>query len=175
LPGLSGLLPPSLRNEFPQVFGAGDTVFENMDAKIDISDGWAHFRDFRLAARDYTVSGHGRYSLDNRLNMTTVMTFSQPLSDALVRAAAPMKYLRSAEGRVEFPVKLVGAAPDIKAIPDVSYIAKGASREAVGKLLEDVLGGKKEEPAADGDTRERSAEDEAVDLLKRGLGDLLGK
>jgi uncharacterized protein involved in outer membrane biogenesis len=175
LPGLSGLLPRGLRNEYPQVFGGGDTVFENMDAKIDIRDGWAHFRDFRLAARDYVIAGQGRYSLDNRLKMTTVMTFSQPLSDSLVKAAAPMKYLRNAEGQVEFPVKLVGAVPDIKAVPDVGYIAKIASRQAVGKLLEDVLGGKKKKPAADGDTREPSSEDAAVDLLKKGLGDLLGK
>ena len=141
VPGLSGLLPPELRKKYPDVFGAGDTVFENMDTKIDIRDGWAHFRDFRLAARDYTITGQGRYSLDNRLDMTTVMTFSQPLSDSLVKAAEPMRYLRSAEGRVEFPVKLIGAAPDIKAVPDVGYIAKAASRQAVGKLLEDALGG----------------------------------
>jgi uncharacterized protein involved in outer membrane biogenesis len=175
VPGLSGLLPPKLREKYPEVFGASDTVFENMDAKIDIRDGWAHFRDFRLAARDYAVAGQGRYSLDNRLDMTTVMTFSQPLSDSLVKAAKPMKYLRSAEGRVEFPVKLIGAAPDIKAVPDLGYIAKAASRQAVGKLLEDALGGSKEEPAADGGTPEPSAEDAAVDLLKKGIGDLFGK
>ena len=123
------------------------------------------------------------YSLDNRLDMTTVMSFSQPLSDSLVKAAAPMKYLRSAEGRVEFPVRLIGAAPDIKAVPDVGYIAKSASREAVGNLLEGVLGGKKKpaaegaagEPAAEGAPREPSPEGAAADLLKKGLGDLLKK
>jgi hypothetical protein len=175
VPGLSGLLPPGLREKYPDVFGSGDTVFENMDTKIHISDGWAHFRDFRLAARDYIVTGQGRYSLDNRLDMTTVMTFSQPLSDSLVAAAKQMRYLRSADGRVEIPVKLIGAVPNIKAVPDVGYIAKAASREAIGKLLEDAIGGKKKEPTADGTTRAPSAEDQAVDLLKRGLGDLLGK
>lgn len=173
VPGLSGLLPPELRRKYPDVFGAGDTVFENMDAKIDIHDGWAHFRDFRLAARDYAITGQGRCSLDNRLDMTTVMTFSQPLSDSLVKAAEPMRYLRSPEGRVQFPVKLIGAVPDIKAVPDVAYIAKAASVQAVGKLLEDALGGSKEEPAADGTTSKPSAEDAAVDLLKKGLGGLL--
>jgi uncharacterized protein involved in outer membrane biogenesis len=184
VPGLSGLLPPGLREKYPDVFGAGDTAFENMDAKILISDGWVNFSDFRLAARDYVVAGQGRYSLDNRLDMTTVMSFSQPLSDSLVKAAAPMKYLRSAEGRVEFPVRLIGAAPAIKAVPDVGYIAKSASREAVGNLLEDVLGGKKKkpaaegaagEPAAEGSPSQPSAEGAATDLLKKGLGDLLKK
>jgi hypothetical protein len=173
VPGLSGVLPPGLRSKYPDVFGVGDTVFEEMDAKIDIRDGWAHFRDFRLAARDYTISGQGRYSLDNELDMSTVMTFSQPLSESLVDAAKPMRYLQSPDGRVEFPVKLIGAAPNIKAVPDVGYIAKAASRQAIGKLLEDALGGSKDEE--DGSTRDPTADDTASDLLEKGLGDLLGR
>jgi len=186
VPGLSGLLPPSLRAKYPQVFGVGDTVFENMDAKLDIRDGWANFRDFRLAARDYSINGQGRYSLDNQLDMTTVMTMSQPLSDDLVKVAEPMQYLRSAEGRVEFPVKLVGPVPDIKPVPDVAYIAKAASRQAVGKLLERALGGSKQETAegtgaaAAGATKaeptpEDAATGAAADLLNKGLGELLKK
>ena len=103
------------------------------------------------------------------------MTFSQALSDSLVKAAEPMRYLRSAEGQVEFPVKLLGAPPNIKAVPDVAYIAKAASRQAVGKLLEDALGISKEEEAEDDGEKKPSAEDAAADLLKKGLGGLLGQ
>jgi hypothetical protein len=190
IPGLSVALPPSLREKYPQVFGAGDTVFENMDAKIDIRDGWANFRDFRLAARDYSLGGQGRYSLDNQLDMSTVMTMSQALSDDLVAAAEPMRYLRNPEGRVEFPVKLVGPVPDIKPVPDVGYVAKLASRQAVGKLLERAIGGSKQETATGaGEVAEGAAEDPptaedaakgvatdaAADLLNKGLGGLFGK
>lgn len=187
VPGLSGVLPSSLRAKYPQVFGVGDTVFENMDAKLDIRDGWANFRDFRLAARDYSLTGRGRYSLDNQLDMSTVMAMSQPLSDDLVKAAEPMQYLRSAEGRVEFPVKLVGPVPDVKPLPDVAYVAKAASRQAVGKLLERALGGSKQKTAAgtgeavadgataDEPTAEDAAKGAAVDLLNKGLEGLLGK
>jgi uncharacterized protein involved in outer membrane biogenesis len=177
VPGLSNLLPPKLRKEYPEAFGVSDTVFENMDTKIDIRDGWAYFRDFRLAARDYAVTGQGRCSLDNKLDMSTVMVFSEPLSNSLVDAAKPMRYLRGAEGRVEIPVKLVGSLPGIKPVPDAGYIAKAASRQAVGKLLQDALGGKKEaEDAedADGSAEAPSTEDAAADLLK-GLGGLFGK
>ncbi len=181
VPGLSGLLPPSLHAKYPQVFGVGDTVFENMDAKLDIRDGWVNFRDFRLAARDYALNGTGRYSLDNQLDMSTVMAMSQPLSDDLVKAAEPMRYLRNAEGRVEFPVRLAGPVPDIKAVPDAAYIAKAAARQAVGTLLGRALGGSKQqstsgdgEATADG-TTEDAARDAAADLLNKGLGGLFGK
>lgn len=173
VPGLSNLLSPSLRSQYPAVFGVGDTEFENMDAKIDIRGGQANFRDFRLAARDYAIAGEGRYSLDNQLDMSTVMTFSQALSDDLVQSAAPMAYLRSPEGRVAIPVKLVGAPPDIKTVPDAGYVAKAASRQAVGQLLDKTLGKKKQQGAADEEPATPAAEDAASELLKRGLGGLL--
>ena len=108
VPGLSNALPASLRSRYPEVFGTGDTVFEKMDGKIDIRDAQVNFRDFRLAARDYAVVGKGRYSLENQLDMSTVMTFSQALSDDLVQAAQPMSYLRSPEGRVAFTRTVAG-------------------------------------------------------------------
>ncbi len=173
VPGLSGLLPPSVRRKHPEVFGVGDTVFENMDTKLDLRDGWATIRDFRLAARDYAFAGDGRYSLDNELRMKTVLTLSESVSESLTDAAEPMRYLRNAEGRVAFPVKLQGTAPDIQAVPDVSYIAKAASRQAVDKLLDDVLGESKQ-PPADGAPVQQEPEDAARELLRKGLGDLFG-
>jgi uncharacterized protein involved in outer membrane biogenesis len=175
VPGLDNLLPPDLRQKYPDVFGVGDTVFENMDTRIDIRDGWASFRDFRLAARDYAIEGQGRYSLDNELDMTTVMTFSQPLSESLVKAADPMRYLRNADARVEVPVKLVGAPPDIRARPDVAYIAKAASRQAVVDLIGDALGGETQPSEAGEDSAAQSPEEAATEMLKKGLGGLLGK
>ena len=172
VPGLSNLLPPQLRNDYPQVFGVGDTVFEKMDAKIDVRDGFAYLRDFRLAARDYAITGNGRCSLDKRLDMTTVMAFSEALSERLVESAGPMQYLRSPTGRVEIPVKLIGTLPEVKTVPDVGYIAKAASRQAVGKLLTDALGGSDDESDASPTPTTESA---AKDLLNKGLGGLFGK
>lgn len=174
IPGLSNLLPPKLRSDYPQVFGVEDTVFENMDAKIDIRDGFAYFRDFRLAARDYAITGNGRLSLDNHLDLTAVMAFAESLSDRLVAAAEPMRYLRDQNGRVEIPVKLIGSLPDVKSVPDVGYIAKAASRQAVGKLLTDALGGG-DDADTDTDTPTPTIEGAAKDLLNKGLGGLFKK
>ena len=92
-----------------------------------------------------------------------------------------MRYLRNAEGRVEFPVRLAGPVPDIKAFPDAAYIAKAAARQAAGTLLGRALGGSKQqstsgdgEAKADG-TTEDAARDAAADLLNKGLGGLFGK
>jgi hypothetical protein len=173
VPGLSNLLPPSLRTKYPEVFGTGDTVFEEMDGKIDIRNANVDFRDFRLAARDYAVVGKGRYSLDNQLDLSTVMTFSQALSDDLVQAAEPTAYLRDSDGRVAFPVKLVGAPPSLKPVPDLAYIGKAASREAAGRLIDQALGTDKKEAPAGEEGAPPTLEDAGSELLKKGLGELL--
>jgi uncharacterized protein involved in outer membrane biogenesis len=173
VPGLSNLLPPELRQKYPQVFGSGDTVFENFDAKVAIRDGAMTFPRFNLAALDYGLTGEGTYALDNRLDLSTVMTFSRALSDELVKTAEPIGYLRDAEGRVAIPVKLLGALPTIKPVPDVTYIAKAASRQAVGKLLDKALGTQGQEaPAAQG-TGEPPPASSPADLIRKGLGGLL--
>ena len=173
--GLSGLLPPTLRAKYPQVFGVGDTVFETAVAKLSVRDGWAYFRDFQLAARDYALGGDGRYSLDNRLELATVLTFSAALSEDLVDAAKPMKYLRGADGRVQLPVKLVGPLPSVQPVPDLSYVAQVASRQAVGALLEKALKDSYVEPESGEPSGQPTAEDAARDLIEKGLGDLFGR
>ena len=121
------------------------------------------------------MSGEGTYALDNQLDLATRMTFSQPLSDSLVQAAKPIGYLRTAEGRVAIPVKLVGPVPDIKAVPDVSHVAKAASLQAVGSLLDKALGSKKDEAPADGEPAEPAPEGSPSDLIKKGLEGLFGQ
>jgi len=173
VPGLTNLLSPELREKYPQAFGVGDTVFDNMDAKIDIRDGNATFRDFKLAARDYAVTGEGIYALENQLDLSTVMTFSQALSDSLVEAAKPMGYLRNSEGRVAIPMKVVGPPPDIKPVPDVKYVAKAASRQAASAYLDRAIDAQKKQAPADGQPAEPSPEGSTSDLIKKGLGGLL--
>jgi len=173
VPGMSNLLPPELRSEFPELFGIGDTVFEKMQAKLQIRDGWASFREIRFAAKDYEVRGRGRVSLDGKVEVGTTLALSRPLSDALVARASPIQYLRATDGRVELPVRLGGVAPQIEVAPDVDSIAKAASRQVAGQLLNEVLGG-----TGNGETGEGAdAPNEAPqpeELLKRAIGNLFG-
>jgi AsmA protein len=181
VPGLSALLSPNLRSRYPQVFGVEDTVFEKLDAQIDIRDGFVHARDLRLAARDYAIDGHGRVSLEGRLDMTTVMSFSESLSQDLVASVKQARYLRGRSGRVELPVRLTGALPKVVATPDLGYVAQAVSRELVGSLLEKALGGATQptpdptEPAPEGQPAPAPPPvDPTEELIRRGLGELFG-
>ena len=57
----------------------------------------------------------------------------------------------------------------------MSHIAKAASREAVGSLLDKAFGTKKDEAPADGAPTEPAPEGSPSDLIKKGLDGLFGR
>jgi len=185
LPILSGRKLGRLFDSHPQVFGAEDAPFERIEAHLEIAGGEIVARDARLLARDYDLTGKGRYAFAGHLDSSVVMAFSPELSDAVIDAEQKLRLLRSSEGRVEFPVVIEGTPGDIDVQPDLGYVASSVSREALSGLVERVLVGKRgaadatgEDAAAPpGDAGEPGApasiEDVGRDLLRRGLGGLL--
>jgi AsmA protein len=168
----------------PKVFGIGETPFEELASAIDVRDGWVQLKGLELDVRDYVVSGGGRYSLDNELDFRTQLGLSQALSEEILQAEPRMRYLRTADGRVEVPVAFRGAPPKIAAVPDVSRLAQGAAREAATELLGRALGGGRATQPAPQDDAPAPSEEEAAtppsgeevgdELLRRGLEGLLG-
>ena len=181
VPGMSAMFSPALRQKYPQVFGASDTVFEKLDAKIDIRNGWANIRNLRLATQDYAIEGNGRISLDGKLDITTIMRFSESLSQDLIASVKQARYLRGRTGRIEIPVRLTGTLPNVRPIPDVAFIAGAVSRELIGGLLKKALVPNSQRSSAEqgmSQTPESVTTPPAVDpteeLIRRGLEELFG-
>ena len=179
--GMSAMFSPALRQKYPQVFGAADTVFERLDAKFDIRNGWVNARNIRLATKDYAIEGNGRISLDGKLDMTTVMRFSESLSQDLIASVKQARYLRGRTGRIEIPVRLTGTLPNVSPIPDVSFIAEAVSRELIGGWLNKALVPKSQRKSAEQgvnptpyDDTTPPAVDPTEELIRRGLNELFG-
>jgi hypothetical protein len=185
LPILSGRKLGRLFESHPQVFGAEDTPFERIEARLEIAGAELVARDVRLLAHDYDIVGKGRFLFEGRIDSSAVMAFSPELSDAVVDAEKKLRFLRSREGRVELPVVIDGTPGDIDVDPDLAYVANSVSREALGDVVERVLVGKRAVPDATGEGAEAppgdtgevdppaSIKDVGRDLLRRGLGGLL--
>jgi hypothetical protein len=169
--GLSNLIDPQIRQKYPEVFGVGDTVFEKLHAKLDIRQGVARVRDFKLAARDYSLSGEGEYKLSNALDMRVAMTLSEALTNDLVASVKESRYLQNASDRIEIPVRLRGDIPDVRAEPDLSRVAQALQKELLGDLLQKTLGSSLGGGEGDGESK---AESGGRDTILRGLEGLLG-
>ncbi len=176
IPGLSQLISPSVRAKYPEVFGVGETVFEKLDAHLEIRDGFVHVRDLNIRARDYALSCEGRYSLDDALDMRAVLRLSEPLSRDLVASVKEASYLRDSSGRIEIPVLLRGPLSGIRPQPDLRHITRAVQQQIVGGLLDRALGSSKSsrgETESDEPTGEEAPPADATEeLLQRGLDSL---
>jgi hypothetical protein len=140
VPGLSGLLSPGLRARHPALFATGDTVFDALQAAVEISEGFARTRGLRIAAQDYVISGDGRIGLDGALDLSARLTASDALSRDLVQEVRASRYLAGRSGRIEVPFRLSGRLPDAKVRPDLEGVTQAVSGALVGNLLEKALG-----------------------------------
>ncbi len=174
VPGLSDLLAPDLRAKYPALFGAGETRFDRVDAVLKIGGGAVRVEELALAARDFAIEGAGRIGLDGAVDLPTRLVCSEALGADLVDRQPKVAVLRGASGRVEFPLRLRGELPGIRAEPDVSAVARAVGEEKVRDLLGKALRGKQEgeetdSGAASGET------DPSEELLKKGLDSLFGR
>jgi uncharacterized protein involved in outer membrane biogenesis len=139
IPALSGSGLARFLQAHPRAFGADDSPFEELAAKLQIRDGWVELPDLRLVLADYTIAGRGRYALANQLDFPLALALSPALSEELLAAESRMRYLRSPAGEVVFPFLVKGSLPKPAVVPDVQAVTQAVLREA---LIGDLIGKK---------------------------------
>jgi uncharacterized protein involved in outer membrane biogenesis len=174
LPSLRGGGLVQFVNSHPRLFGTEEAPFQAMSGRLRIRDGWLLLRNFALRTADYDLQGEGRVSLGGVVDVKTQMVLSPALSQELVAAAPPLRYLRQPSGRIEIPVALRGEMSQVAVVPDVSSIAASAGRELLVDALSGALGGKTREDAPSGQPAPAKPEDVGRELLRQGLEGLFG-
>ena len=174
LPVFSGRKLRPVMRAHPQVFETEDTPFESIASRLDLADREVNARDAQLVSSAWDVRGAARYRLRGQLRSNAVMAFSKPMSDELVAGDKRLRLLRSREGRVEFPVVIRTRQERIAVEPDLAYIANSASREVAADLVDGAIHGKQKLENGVEAIPPASAKELGRDLLRRGLGGLLG-
>jgi hypothetical protein len=163
--GVAALVPADVRGRFPDVFGTGDTRFEQLGGSVHIADQRLTTNDLRLAARDYAVDGRGAADFDGRVDFTATLIASERLTAEIGGRIHEARYLANEQGRIAIPFRFVGKMPGVKPVPDADWVAKTVARGALGKGIAKLLGGK-QKPGA----KERPEQQ----LLRKGLEGLFG-
>jgi uncharacterized protein involved in outer membrane biogenesis len=197
VPGLSELLSPKFRREYPSLFSTGDTSFKDLSGTLQIADGRISSKDLALSAADYFVRGRGSVGLDKTIDVTAAFQASDKLTKDLVAEVSAVKYLEAGSGRIEIPFRLTGELPSVRPQPDMSFVTSALQRALVGTLTDKLLdlgtrgsgGAANTAPAGSGSDKAGretgSASQPKADqqqepltgeeLLRKGLGDLLGR
>jgi hypothetical protein len=141
LPGLSALLPPRLRKDFPTLFGLEDTRFDALGADFHLANGRLQTQDLAVKSRDFAIDAGGTLGLDLGVDLSATLTTSQALSNRLVSEVAAMRLLTNREGSVTIPFRLVGGLPALKPQPDLPALTGLLQRGLLDTLGEKILGG----------------------------------
>jgi hypothetical protein len=137
IPGLSNLLPTTVRDKYPALFSTGDTEFESLRAHAEVGGGTLRLTGLDAAARDYQVLGSGSVALgDGRTDLASQLVLAEGVSAALVDATSELEPLRNDAGRIVVPVRIRGTIPDLTPQPDVEYVAQAVGRDKAKKLID---------------------------------------
>jgi AsmA protein len=188
--GLSGLLSPKLRQEYPAVFGTGETRFQSLDTALEVREGRVRLPDLRLSAHDYGLTASGQVSLTGEVDLDGRLLPSPALTGALVGEARPLRFLTTQGGRLEVPFRLRGPVTGVRVEPDLEYVAQTLQRNLLSGLVEGALEAKppraleakpsRKEPeggegAAKAEPKPERPEENAEEVLRRGLEGILGR
>ena len=185
LPFLRGALLDSAPSELNRFLDAKDTTLSEVSGSFDIKDEKAYSENIKVVSDFFELNAKGSIGFDTNLDLDSVIYFSPAFSAELADEVKELEVLLDSSGRLAFPVKITGIAPDLSTVPDTSSMLKGAVgntvRKEMKKKVKDLLNINDEAPAeapADGteppEESKPSAEDTLVDSIESGIKGLFG-
>jgi hypothetical protein len=139
-PGLTVLVPGRIRQQHSSLFNDHNTTFDTLGGSVRIVDGAVHTDDIKAAAKDFAITGRGKFTFESRVDFAATFHASKSMTRDIVGGAAAAKYLVGPDGTLTIPFSLTGVLPNVRAQPDLGYIAKAVSGSLIQKGIGDLLG-----------------------------------
>ena len=198
-PGVGQFLANSLREAAPDSLKGDRTPFDLLRLAVAVDNGRLRADDLQIAAKDFGLAARGVLGLDGLLAGDGRIRFSPELSKKILKKADRFAPLLADGDIAVLPLRLGGklSAPTLR--PDLSALSAHArdaasdelTEKAAKKLTDAIFGKKKNKKNAEGDpttdaaaaadgaaaepTQQDQDREATKDLVKKGLGRLLGK
>ena len=180
-PGLGQLAAHSIRDVAPNALAGDRTPFETIDMALEIAEGAITARDLSLEAGDFAIQAVGTLGLDGSIAAEGTIRFSQDLSQKILAKADWFAAILADGEIVTLPLRFGGTTDAPSLMPDLAALSQMATASAkkevtdrVTKKLGDAIFGRNHR-TPEGDAAGEADRDSAEDLLKEGLGRLLGR
>jgi hypothetical protein len=187
-PGLGTLAAVTIRDAAPDLLSGDRTTIEHVGMGFDVEHGTLTTDDLEFVTGDFELSAIGRVGLDGAVAGRGKVALSEELSRRLVRKSDALAALEGEGNRLEVPIRIGGStsAPDVT--PDLKALGAETKRDlrdrAAEEIADRIFGKKKKkkngkksaegESAADSEEEPPSDRDAAEEMLRRGIGRLLG-
>jgi len=150
VPLLEGQVLSRIPAEFQPILAADATRIESLTTQLFFEGGKARVDRLRIESDLFSLDGAGEASLlDGFVRLEATLRFSRPFSDALATKVKEARRVLDADGTLSVPVAITGVPPKVSVVPDIKKLVEMGARkvfeERASDLLEQALGGKREE------------------------------
>ncbi|HXJ33529.1 MAG TPA: AsmA-like C-terminal region-containing protein [Candidatus Eisenbacteria bacterium] len=163
--GLVTLVPPRIRDRYPDIFATDDTRFTQLSADAQIASARIHMDPFVVSAEDYTIRGKGVVTFDQHVDATATLSASERLTRDIIGAFKEASLITDDAGRIAIPFRVTGTMPNVRPRPDEEFVGRVVRKVFTADSVEHLLGG-------GGDGKSGDKKGSTVDRLKRGLDKL---
>jgi hypothetical protein len=144
IPFVSGALLSIVPAEMQAFIEKDHTVLESVSGSFALADEIMTTDDLQIVSDFFALDATGTIGFDTNLNLESVISFNKDFSAKMVEETKELSTLLDDQGRLSFPVKVSGIAPDLTVVPNVQDLLKGAAKNAVKeeatKAVTDALG-----------------------------------
>jgi hypothetical protein len=144
IPFVSGALLSIVPAEMQAFIDKEHTVLESVSGSFVLADEIMTTDNLKIVSDFFALDATGTIGFDTHLNLESAISFNQEFSAKMVEDTSELSTLLDDQGRLSFPVKVSGIAPDLTVVPNVQDLLKGAAKNAVKeeatKAVTDALG-----------------------------------
>ena len=179
--GLVTLVPPRIRERYPDIFGTGDTRFDELASTVRLGGERLQIETLDVSARDWAVHGKGVITFAQHADLAATLVASERLTRDIVDAFAEARYLTDDVGRLAIPFRLAGVLPTLRPKPDEDFLGRVLRKAMTGEGLGRLFGGGKHDaaPSMGGKSKDAKPKDakrkDGGNALQRGLDRLFGR
>jgi len=149
IPFLSGTLLQAVPESLRAFLEKDHTVLESVTGSFEIANEILTTEDLHVKSDFFALDAVGTIGFDTNLDLDTTIYFSPEFSAGMVNTVGELSVLLDESGRLVFPVKVSGVAPELSVLPDISKLlesaVKGTIKQEAGKLLDEILGSEDED------------------------------
>src|SRR5262249_20879261 len=140
LPVIGSLVPQSIANNHPELFGSPDTDFQQLGLSFVVRGPRISTHDLVMKTADYAMNGDGWFDMDKNIDMTARILLTRQLTNEIIAQKKNVVYVTSNSGQIDIPLLITGQLPKPVIVPDVADLAQRASQRALEQQGQKALG-----------------------------------
>lgn len=150
LPGLVQKLKSRLPERYKELLKQNYTAFKPIEQKFYFNNGQFLLQDFLVESDTFYVRGQCSLGIDRKIYVSSYLFIPEDLSLAFIGIVRELEYLQNKDGMITMPLEVTGTVPDIKVMPDLSYVINKLAVSKGQELLESIFKKKEgQKPAGD--------------------------